>query len=116
VLAVVALLNTSNTMGWIAFAPIANFVDEFYDLTVCFSSAICTIALSHFMMIASGFAVAGRGELVLADLHDLHDPGRPLRDVGGRQIRPEECHSHRRMDGRRRRVASFHKVHNEQEG
>ncbi|KAE9548869.1 hypothetical protein FO519_007920 [Halicephalobus sp. NKZ332] len=31
VLLVVALLNNSNTMSWIAFAPIANHVDGFYD-------------------------------------------------------------------------------------
>jgi hypothetical protein len=34
ILAVVALLNNSNTMSWIAFAPIANFVDEFYHKEV----------------------------------------------------------------------------------
>ena len=36
VLLVVALLNNSNTMSWIAFAPIANHVDKFYDFPVCF--------------------------------------------------------------------------------
>lgn len=37
VLGVVMLLNGSNAMSWIGYAPVANFVDEFYAWPVLFS-------------------------------------------------------------------------------
>ncbi|EFO24695.2 major facilitator superfamily transporter [Loa loa] len=53
VLAVVALLNNSNTMSWIAFASISNYVDVFYGMSKAanwFSLVfiICTIPIGLF--------------------------------------------------------------------
>ncbi|VDO12211.1 unnamed protein product [Brugia timori] len=53
VLAVVALLNNSNTMSWIAFASISNYVDVFYGMNKAanwFSLVfiICTIPIGLF--------------------------------------------------------------------
>uniref|UniRef100_A0A8R1TQZ2 Major facilitator superfamily (MFS) profile domain-containing protein n=1 Tax=Onchocerca volvulus TaxID=6282 RepID=A0A8R1TQZ2_ONCVO len=53
VLAVVALLNNSNTMSWIAFASISNYVDTFYGMNKAanwFSLIfiICTIPIGLF--------------------------------------------------------------------
>ncbi|MCP9264950.1 Major facilitator superfamily transporter [Dirofilaria immitis] len=53
VLAVVALLNNSNTMSWIAFASISNYVDAFYGMSKAanwFSLVfiICTIPIGLF--------------------------------------------------------------------
>uniref|UniRef100_A0A915PWX1 Major facilitator superfamily (MFS) profile domain-containing protein n=1 Tax=Setaria digitata TaxID=48799 RepID=A0A915PWX1_9BILA len=53
VLAVVALLNNSNTMSWIAFASISNYVDAFYGMNKAanwFSLVfiICTIPIGLF--------------------------------------------------------------------
>ncbi|VDM08773.1 unnamed protein product [Wuchereria bancrofti] len=53
VLAVVALLNNSNTMSWIAFASISNYVDVFYGMNKAanwFSLVfiICTIPMGLF--------------------------------------------------------------------
>jgi FLVCR family MFS transporter 7 len=60
VLLVVALLNNSNTMSWIAFAPIANHVDAFYhqaSATNWFSMIymICTIPVGIIAMWAGRF-------------------------------------------------------------
>ncbi|VDN56759.1 unnamed protein product, partial [Dracunculus medinensis] len=55
ILAIVALLNNSNTMSWIAFASIANHVDEFYRMNKAanwFSMVylLCTIPVGIFAM------------------------------------------------------------------
>jgi hypothetical protein len=38
VLAVVAFLNNLNCIAWIAFAPVANHVDDFYHFPVILNS------------------------------------------------------------------------------
>ncbi|VDM99304.1 unnamed protein product, partial [Thelazia callipaeda] len=52
ILAVVALLNNSNTMSWISFAPVSNYVDAFYGSKAAnwFSLVyiICTIPVGMF--------------------------------------------------------------------
>ncbi|XGW03613.1 hypothetical protein V3C99_015080 [Haemonchus contortus] len=54
ILTVVALLNNTNTMSWIAFAPVSNYVNSFYgeNSAAWFSMVymICTIPVGFFAM------------------------------------------------------------------
>lgn len=55
----VALVNNLNTLAWISFAPVANYVDAYYDVsgaTNYFTGIfmICTVPVGLFAMWAGG--------------------------------------------------------------
>ncbi|KAI6206045.1 hypothetical protein M3Y94_00861100 [Aphelenchoides besseyi] len=67
VLAVVALLNHVNCVAWIAFAPVANYVDDFYHFTVIEAQSECTFMLfSSFLPQGMMFPVGLAGQAIAA--------------------------------------------------
>uniref|UniRef100_A0A1I7WSR5 MFS domain-containing protein n=1 Tax=Heterorhabditis bacteriophora TaxID=37862 RepID=A0A1I7WSR5_HETBA len=85
ILAVVALLNNTNTMSWIAFAPVSNYVNSYYGESSAIVDNFDVIVLQPSLSASTG---------VLNGVYDVYYSRWFFCYVGRAEVWFEECYPH----------------------